>query len=408
MDQYPPGQYPQSGNASLRGMQTTTSMNLVFFGAAGCVMFAACIAGIALLYSLELVDFLQMCYLFMFGAVLAVLDTPFFKTIKAMGDLKMYIGKYVNLLTRVTGKGVTFVFVGSALFSAMWDNLEGGFMLFLSVVLCAFPTAVGFIAIVIGIMKSQKLSKARKHVAMGALEQRYDQWAQTYRGATGGLTPAEFNGLTMENGGFKWEDADLKLIFNALVSNPAWRINSASQYQGGKNFGIIMDPLNQTFETYTKNLCCSSWMNLIICALVVGTGYAEGKSNTPLLVAVIVVAILFIADFFVTNMLRGKLEPEIKSGADIQSSVTLNILSSTILMVVYFVYKILSIKEILEDPNYPAVAAIAPAILIMVIRISKVGVAISFKKWVQKWHTDFGGPGFRGAGDPREQSLQRA
>lgn len=237
MDQYPPGQYPQSGNASLRGMQTTTSMNLVFFGAAGCVMFAACIAGIALLYSLELVDFLQMCYLFMFGAVLAVLDTPFFKTIKAMGDLKMYIGKYVNLLTRVTGKGVTFVFVGSALFSAMWDNLEGGFMLFLSVVLCAFPTAVGFIAIVIGIMKSQKLSKARKHVAMGALEQRYDQWAQTYRGATGGLTPAEFNGLTMENGGFKWEDADLKLIFNALVSNPAWRINSASQYQGGQPTG---------------------------------------------------------------------------------------------------------------------------------------------------------------------------
>merc|ERR1712151_684716 len=145
---------------------------------------------------------------------------------------KMYIGKYVNLLTRVTGKGVTFVFVGSCLFSGMWDNLQGGFMLFLAVVLCLFPTVVGFISIVIGIMKSQKLSKARKHVALGALEQRYDQWAQTYRGAMGGLTPAEFNGLTMENGGFRWEDADLKLIFNALVSNPAWRINSSPQQSG--------------------------------------------------------------------------------------------------------------------------------------------------------------------------------
>merc|ERR1719343_1939469 len=84
-------------------------------------------------------------------------------------------------------------------------------------------------AIVIGIMKSQKLSKARKHIEQGALEQRYVQWAQTYPGPHGGLTPQEFNNLTMENGFFKWEDADLKLIFNALVSNPAWRINANNQ-----------------------------------------------------------------------------------------------------------------------------------------------------------------------------------
>merc|ERR1719401_1616356 len=104
---------------------------------------------------------------------------------------------------------------------------------FLAVVLCLFPTAVGLIAIVIGIMKSQKLNKARQHLAMGALEQRYDQWAQTYRGPQGGLTPGEFNSLTMENGGFKWEDADLKLIFNALVSNPAWRINQPTNMTAG-------------------------------------------------------------------------------------------------------------------------------------------------------------------------------
>merc|ERR1712050_677533 len=115
----------------------------------------------------------------------------------------------------------------------MGDNMESPAMRFFAVVLCLFPTGVGVIAIVIGIMKSQKLSKARKHIAMSALDQRYDQWANTYRGAMGGLTPAEFNGLTMENGGFKWEDADLKLIFNALVSNPAWRINSPAQYNAG-------------------------------------------------------------------------------------------------------------------------------------------------------------------------------
>jgi len=69
----------------------------------------------------------------------------------------------------------------------------------------------------------------------GTLEQRYNEWAQTYpdlQGSQGGVTPLEFNQLTMDIGGFKWEDADLKLIFNALVSNPAWRINAAST-QGG-------------------------------------------------------------------------------------------------------------------------------------------------------------------------------
>jgi len=180
-----------------------------------------------------MIDFLETSYLLLFGGVLAVLDTPFFKTIKAMGDLKMYIGKYINLLTRVTGKGLAFLFVGSLLFSTMWDNLDGGLLLFLAVVLCIVPAAVGMAAIAIGVMKSQKLSKARKHIEQGALEQRYDYYAQTYRGPQGGLTPAEFNTLTMENGGFKWEDADLKLIFNALVSNPAWRIDVSAQSTAG-------------------------------------------------------------------------------------------------------------------------------------------------------------------------------
>jgi len=225
---YPPQMgYPSGAPAnSLKQMQTTTSMNLVFFGAACCIILGAFISGLSLLCSWEWVDCLECCYLVIFGGILAVLDTPFMKTIKIMGDLKMYIGKYIQLLTRVTGKGITFLFLGSSLFTVMVDNLEGGFMIFLAVVLCFFPVVVGFAAIVIGIMKSQKLAKARHLLSQGAIEHRYLQWAQTYQGPQGGLTPTEFNSLTMENGGFKWEDADLKLIFNALVSNPAWRINA--------------------------------------------------------------------------------------------------------------------------------------------------------------------------------------
>mmetsp|Transcript_39384 Transcript_39384/g.89530 ORF Transcript_39384/g.89530 Transcript_39384/m.89530 type:complete len:309 (-) Transcript_39384:173-1099(-) len=229
------GAYPQQPNAanSLRS-QTTTSMNLVFFAAACCVMVGSFIGGINLFFKFELVDFLGCCYLFIFGAILAVLDTPFFKTIKAMGDLKMYIGKYIEFLTRVTFKGVTFMFLGSSFFATMWDNNPGDFfMRFLAVVLGLVPFAVGCVALVIGVMKSQKLEKARRHLEMSNIDQRYDQWAQTYRGQLGGLTPTEFNGLTMENGGFKWEEPDLKLIFQALVKNPSWKINAAAQTNAG-------------------------------------------------------------------------------------------------------------------------------------------------------------------------------
>mmetsp|Transcript_12001 Transcript_12001/g.31751 ORF Transcript_12001/g.31751 Transcript_12001/m.31751 type:complete len:311 (-) Transcript_12001:139-1071(-) len=223
------------GNNMLK-MSTNTEMNVVFFAAACCIMLGSFIGGISMFFSLQMVDFIGMSYLLMFGGLLAVLDTPFFKTIKLIIDLRMYISKYIQFVTRVTGKGITFVFLGSALFVEMWDNLANNFLLFLSVVLCLFPVVVGMSFVVIGIVKSSKLDKARNQLAaMGQIEQRYEQYAQTYRGPQGGLTMAEFNGLTMENGGFKFETPDLKLIFNALVSNPAWRPSAmaAQSNQGG-------------------------------------------------------------------------------------------------------------------------------------------------------------------------------
>uniref|UniRef100_A0A7S2P2U6 Uncharacterized protein n=1 Tax=Zooxanthella nutricula TaxID=1333877 RepID=A0A7S2P2U6_9DINO len=187
-----------------------------------CIVTGAMVGGIALFFSLETVDFLQMTYLTLFGFVLAILDTPFLKSVKIVTESRMYVGKYVQFVTRVTGKGVTLVFLGSALFMTMWDNVEGAFMEFLAVVLCLFPTVVGLCAIAIGLLKSSKLDKARRMLET-TIDQRYNHFAQTYHGPQGGLTMAEFNAMTMENGGYKFEPLDLKLVFNALVSNPSWR-----------------------------------------------------------------------------------------------------------------------------------------------------------------------------------------
>merc|ERR1719203_2206918 len=117
------------------------------------------------------------------------------------------------------------------LFLTMINNDSDGFVAFLGVVLCGFPGIVGIGAITIGILKSNKLDKARRQLQL-VIDQRYDHFAQTYRGPTGGLTMAEFNMLTLENGNFKFQSLDLKLIFNALVSNPAWRLQATAPQQG--------------------------------------------------------------------------------------------------------------------------------------------------------------------------------
>jgi len=216
-------------------MNVTSDWSVAFFMAAVSVMLGAFVGAICLFFSFELVDFLEMSYLFIFGGVLALMDTPCFKAMKTVKDHREYFSKYVNLLTRVTGKGITFLFLGTSLFSSMWDNLEGAGLEFLAFVLCLLPVLVGLAALVIGFIKSSKLNRARAQMVQAEtdLAMIYNQYARTYPGEQGGLIMLEFNDLTNKFAGIKWEDADLKLIFNALVSNPAWRpsnVSAQSQY----------------------------------------------------------------------------------------------------------------------------------------------------------------------------------
>jgi len=225
-----------SQGGTLKDMVANGNINDIFFAAACSLIVSAVVTWIIFLFEFKVIDFIALTYLLFFGCVLAVLDTPVFKAIRGVMEAKMYIGKYIQLLTRVTGKGVVFIFLGSFQFITMWDNLQGGFFEFMAVVLCFFPIIVGGVAIVLGILKSKKLDKARRQL-MVVIDQRYDQFARTFPGPNGGLTMNEFNMLTLENGGFRFQSLDLKLIFNALVTNPSWRMQaSVTAAAGGQGY----------------------------------------------------------------------------------------------------------------------------------------------------------------------------
>jgi hypothetical protein len=217
------GQHDASGGQE-KVMRTTNPVNLLWFAAAASIVFGAFLGAVACLTSFEWVDSLEMCYLLVFGALLAVLDMPNLKVIDA-SHMRLRITRYMHLLTRVSGKSIVLFFLGCALFSAMWSNLEHVVLLVLAVVIGVFVAGVGLISIAIGLLKSTNLDRLRQHfrqdgeaVGHNALLHMYERHARLQPQL--GMTPQEFNEMATEARGIAFERSDLPLIFNALSSSP--------------------------------------------------------------------------------------------------------------------------------------------------------------------------------------------
>jgi len=196
-------------------------MNLIWFAAACCVMLGSFVSFLSELFSLEWVDALEMGYLFIFGLLLAVLDTPLFNQVAIVSELRTGIGKYIAVLQRVTGKGAAYIFLGCALWSSMFANLgESGFLLFLAVIIGLFVVVIGVFSMAIAILKSRNLNLVRLELRKEAtaLSQTYAMHAKM--NPTAGVTQEEFKKMTSYARGVSFEQSDIKLIFNALSSNP--------------------------------------------------------------------------------------------------------------------------------------------------------------------------------------------
>lgn len=243
--QTPPGYNPGSAAGpapTLTRMNSTSCMNLIWFAAACSAMVGALISFISELFSLEWVDALEMAYLFILGFFLAVIDTPLFGNFSIVSDLRTAIGKYIAILNRVTGKGATYIFLGCALWSSMFANLEGGFFLFLAVLIGLFVVVVGIFSMAIAILKSRNLNlvriELRKDNPQQSLKQMYDMHAKM--NPTAGITQEEFKKMTPYARGVSFEQGDIKLIFNALSSHPRRDYISLEDLQAWVNGSMMV------------------------------------------------------------------------------------------------------------------------------------------------------------------------
>jgi hypothetical protein len=184
-------------------------------------MLGALISLIDEFFSLEWVDALEMIYMFIFGGLMATLDMPVLGAQQPFKDIRTGICKYIAILQRVTGKGVAYIFLGCALTSSMWANLKNNFLLFLTVLIGLFVVCVGLFSLVVAVIKSRNLNLVRQELRLDGAASLSDAYAKhAKQNPQIGLNQEEFKTLTPYARGVQFESADIKLIFNALSTNP--------------------------------------------------------------------------------------------------------------------------------------------------------------------------------------------
>lgn len=218
----PPAALSQNPNAKGYNIQSASYVypwSFMWFGAALCVMTGAIIGFVNLVISLEWVDALEMAYLFLFGLLLATIDTPLCPTFNFVNTIRQGAHRFVAVLTRMTGKGVVYMFLGCTLWSSMWSNLEGAFILLLAVILGSCIFLAGLISVFLGICKSVNLNHVRLELQKHQnWDQMYDTHAKTV--PSSGMTKEEFNKMAQYLRGVSFEGTDLNFVMNCLSSDP--------------------------------------------------------------------------------------------------------------------------------------------------------------------------------------------
>jgi len=199
-------------------MPKEMKIHYLWFAAACCVMFGGFIGTFDLLFTtFAPLDLLDEIYLMIFGGIMFALDAPLH--FKSIIELQGHIHKYCRFLTRLSGRGLWYIFLGTMTFATLWEN---NISPFLAVVLGFFVFGVGLFSATFGYVKSRKLERVRFQVyqskQQGKLNQLYNTFAKTNPQA--GLTKQEFNDLSSQLKGVSFDPDDLAMVFNALTNTP--------------------------------------------------------------------------------------------------------------------------------------------------------------------------------------------
>jgi hypothetical protein len=191
----------------------------VFWGAAWAVLLGGIVGLLSTMmgpvWEGGIYDLVDNIYLILFGVIMVILDAPL--NFAGIVTWQTLVHKYCKALQLFTGRGIWYIFLGCMVFFTLWDNNEWGFG---GLILGVYVFVVGGCSTVLGILKSNKLEKAREEVKRkgeSQLRALHRYYARKFPHE--GLTPDEFNQLTTQTAGLTFDANDLDYIFGALSSN---------------------------------------------------------------------------------------------------------------------------------------------------------------------------------------------
>merc|ERR1719183_379768 len=122
MPQGMPGGFQEGGQA-VAGIAKNMSWKVLFFIAACCTLGAATISILYMIFSFEFAPFSFTTILFMllFGILMVILDFPVPRPSAALASVRAHIYKFFLFLTRFTGRGVWYLFLGTMIFATLFD-----------------------------------------------------------------------------------------------------------------------------------------------------------------------------------------------------------------------------------------------------------------------------------------------
>ncbi|KAL8445691.1 hypothetical protein Emed_005455 [Eimeria media] len=270
----------ESGGARLE--ETLLRLNCryqtLFFCAAMTVVGAGVIGFLTSLAAFELASLIVSAFLVVFGFLLMLLDVP--GSPRWAGRYRSLVRKHFRFLTRLTGKSLFVVFLGSLLSLTLWPSKRGGSgLVFLSVTMSFFVVGVALVGLLIAIRKSLRLEKVRKSVllaAKGHFGDAYRKYAMT--DPAHGLQFEEFNRLCADHtaGRLQFDITDLGIIYNALDEHQKSAINE-------REFSEWMAAaagLTSTSSNSSSSSSSSSGARLTRGAATVGNTNSSSSSST--------------------------------------------------------------------------------------------------------------------------------
>lgn len=199
----------------------------LFFGAGLGVLFGAIVALIGSLLHLQPANIINSVFLTFFGIIMMILDVP--GSPRWAGRYRQLCRKYCRFLTRLTGKSLWFLFLGSLTACNLWPSKRGAdVLIFVAITLSLFVAAVSIIGLLIAVRKSLRLEKVRKAVQQsckGVYVEVYRKYAMT--DPQHGMQFEEFNRMCADHtfGKLQLDVTDLGIIYNALDEHQKSAIN---------------------------------------------------------------------------------------------------------------------------------------------------------------------------------------